>query len=209
VRRWKEIIMKMPSKSLFAVGMVVLSVGAVAAPANAVAKAVSPPAPSAAGGVVTVCPGVRLNLDDPSGKPLPIAEQKSSINALSYRCDHPGQSSSVISAPAGAESRGATPDASIGKNGGEVLMHIQVAPGDLRLSASANSMSYGTHRTLSCDYSIGGGTYQSCGRASGPGTYLLTRTDEFCPVPGKRVDGIAEIAWGSVAYYDDASAITQ
>lgn len=168
------------------------------------------PNPSPDGGVITVCPGTSLSLDDTMGIPLPVADQQALIDATTFMCDHPvlPQSSQV-----GANSSslaGVAPNAVVIDGVGYLAAQLSISPGAFSANAAASSMPYGPQKTLSCEYRIGGGAWQECG---GPittvDTYASTSTVGFCPVPGLLAEVYAFLTYGGADYYDYASGVTE
>jgi hypothetical protein len=76
-------------RSLVALGTLALGLGASLA-AVAPASAATAPVPSASGGVVTICPGTEVNLNDVStGQPLALQTQRDMIAHFQWKCAHP------------------------------------------------------------------------------------------------------------------------
>jgi hypothetical protein len=182
------------------VGMAVL-LGA--APANA---ATSAPVPSATGGTVTVCAGTRANLNDSTGKPLPLDVQQRMIDHLTWKCANPGASSHGMYTQ-GAKT-GMTPLGTTTPQG-YLSANLSISPGLMTWSTTANSMSYGTQRTLDCQWQQAGSSWSDCGSQSGTGTSLSTRTNQDCPVPGESVEVDAWLTVGRTQYYDAAYGTTR
>lgn len=179
-----------------------------AAGANA-AMPPSTPTPSATGGIITICPGTTLNLDDGNGVPLSAAAQQQLINALVFKCENPNAPASGEVNASGVHSFAVSPDAHTIPGVGYLAARLSIAPGSYKARADASSLVAGT-KTLTCEYEVGGGAWQICG---GPITILgssgQTSQIEFCPLPGQPTEVMAWLDYNGAQYYDSVYGTTE
>ncbi|WP_157560859.1 hypothetical protein [Humibacter albus] len=169
----------------------------------------SAPTPSATGGIITICPGTTLNLDDAHGVPLSMAAQRQLINSLVFKCENPDAPASGEVTSSGVHSFAVTPDATTIPGVGYLAARLSIAPGSYKARADASSLAAGS-KTLTCDYEIGGGAWQICG---GPililGSSGQTSQVEFCPVPGQPTEVMAWLDYKGAQYYDSVYGTTK
>ncbi len=143
-------------------------------------------------GIVEVCEGITVDLSDEDGVPLPLDLQQRMIDVLELDCTE-GPSAQDFGALAQDYA----------------YAHLNIKPGWITYTTTANGMPYGPYKTLDCMIRFGSGPYQACGSADGHGTSLSTRSNGFCPVPGQAVNLKAHLHMNGVTYVDDAFGVTQ
>jgi hypothetical protein len=191
-------------RALFGAAITVLT--AAGALAAATPASAAEPAPSSSGGVVTICPGTEVSLDDQdTGAPLALGEQQALIDHFELRCAHPTTASQgAISTTSGG--RTVSPNKSVAI--GDVTAHLTITPGNVVWSTTASSLPSGTKK-LNCTSRVNGGTWHDCGEATGTGSSLSTRTNQTCPPKGQKWEVEAFLRYGSADYWDVASGVTK
>jgi hypothetical protein len=174
-----------------------------------------PSASSTDSNVITVCEGNSLSTVDDAGNLIPSDELDVLVRQVDALCDAGVGSAQTFeeysSSQLGIEARA---------SGGEyanVAAQINVGPGVMGISAYANSIPLdGKEKELGCiyrqqDFDGPAETWQSCGAAGTTSqTYLTTRSNEFCPVPGTRWEAMATLYADDIKMEEDlAVAIAQ
>jgi hypothetical protein len=194
------------SRSLIALGTFATLIGASLA-AMAPASAATVASPSESGGIVTICPGTDVDLNDvTSGQPLPIQTQRDMIAHFQWKCAHPnaGTHGSTVT----SSGRTMSPNKSI-SGVGELIAHLVITVGSVTWWTTASSMPVGPDRTLECTSRINNGTWGNCGNAEGTGSALTTRTNSYCPPKGQEFEVEAWLLTSGGDYWDDAYGVTK
>ncbi|PPF12703.1 hypothetical protein [Rathayibacter rathayi] len=165
--------------------------------------------------VMTVCEGNSLSTLDSSGAPLPQEQIDVLVRQLKGLCD-----ASVGTSREFGEDTSYRLDAEAKQSDGfyaNVAAQINAGPGVMGISAYANSIPLdGKEKELGCiyrqqDFDGPAVPWESCGAASATSqTYLTTRGNELCPVPGTRWEAMASLyADGVLMGQDTAVALAQ
>ncbi|MBF4618348.1 hypothetical protein ITJ44_09715 [Clavibacter sp. VKM Ac-2873] len=154
--------------------------------------------------VVRICAGQAIDLDDANGLPLPVERQQSLRDHAEFRCAHPELASR------GSSSTASSPEVvHVDSDGYYPVANLDIQPGQVTWLATVGGMPVGPYKTLSCEWRIDNGAWQDCGTASGSGSGLRTRTNQYCPFPGLLFEVEAFLHVNGVDYFDNADGITQ
>jgi hypothetical protein len=85
---------------------------------------------------------------------------------------------------------------------GYLAANLALSSGQMTYSTSASSMTDGMWKSLTCSIQRNYGAWEFCGSASGYGTYLTTRSNWECPLPGTQIALEAWLDINDASFYD-------
>ncbi|GLK19029.1 hypothetical protein GCM10017602_35110 [Herbiconiux flava] len=191
--------------------MTVVVVTALGAPLALTSTASAQLMPDESTQPLNVCDGNTLSTVDHDGEQLSDEALDLALRQVRQLCDAGVGSAISIDEYIDSVER----DAQLTDDYANVVAQINTRPGNMGISAYANSIPLDKLRKeLSCIYRMqpvtGPSTsWESCGSEStSTGTYLTTRGNDFCPVPGTRWEAVADLyVNGSLKQSDGAIAV--
>ncbi|WP_146247909.1 hypothetical protein [Curtobacterium sp. MCLR17_039] len=197
-------------KSISMVMGAAFAAGLILAGAQTASAAGETPAPSTAGGVITVCAGESVNLNAEDGTVLPFEDQQALIAHAQFRCANPAApaSGAIVDGTDDLVAPSSSKAVVRASSSPTVTAHLTLTPGLARWLATAQHNTR-AQKKLTCEYRVNGGAFSECGSASGTETHLSTRTNSICPVKGEHWEVEAFLHEGRVDYYDTASGISK
>lgn len=184
---------------------------------SATTEGTAEPSPNPAGGVLTVCAGNDLNLNDANGVPYSLEDQQAYIDNVWYGSCAPSQQPMAANAKDKLTAKpNILPDPP--RTYGYAQAELHITPGLMVWYATMYGWPKTYNKTVSCTWKMGENTSGGLGKVdwTGCGTFGptkessgSTRENSVCPPKGKLVEVSSQVTFKGTYITDTATGVTK